>query len=280
MPPSADRITTMPYALESTGEWERLERQSMLPHYDFTKELRDLVVRSGDLVLDAGCGSGIVTRYLAEQNPGARVVGCDFAAERLEITKEAAAHLPNARFEVQDLASLGFPERSFDAIVCRYVLQHINKDARDKALKEMLRCLKPNGRLHIIDFDGTLYNLYPQPPRVAKVLSRLEAANLVDLRIGRKLPAMLVDAGYVGIQWRIETLQFSGEELEQEVEMMRARLRNARGFLTSFLGSTRKFESFERGFLEALRDPRTVYFYNKFIATGLKQGSQGLALVK
>ena len=92
----------MGYALESKTEFERLEHQSTFPKYDYKKELEGFTTLSpGSTVLDAGCGSGVVSRYLATSNPNANVIGCDFSKQRVELARDAAQSIPNVSFETK-----------------------------------------------------------------------------------------------------------------------------------------------------------------------------------
>lgn len=266
----------MSYVLENLSEWERLEFQSTLPQYDYKKELKDFEVRQGSKILDAGCGSGVVTRYLAKLFPSAQIVGCDLASDRIQRSiqhsKEESSSDPsgmsaNISFDVQDLSSLSYPSLSFDGIVCRYVLQHLSEEKRAQVLSGFHRCLKPGGYLHLIDYDGPFHNLFPQPPLVEEVLKKLELNPNLDLQIGRKLPALAIDAGFSKLKWRMELVEFQGESLAQETELLKTRLDYAQPFLTGLLGDSNKAQAFKKEFINALSDPRAVYFYNKVIVS-------------
>ena len=258
------------YILEDRTEFERLERQSTYPAYDYRVELAGFNPGKNARILDAGCGSGVVSRYLAKQFPDSQVVGCDFSAGRLSCAGEAAAGISNLGFETQDLTAIKFPDHSFDAIVCRYVVEHVANGKRETVMSELHRVLKPGGTILVIDGDGILFNIYPQPPFVAEILAALSRSCPVDLMVGRKLNAMMVQAGFTKVSWRAETMQFHGECLDQEIEMTEQRLRNAAPFMISFLGSEAKAMQFTQEYVEALKLPETVLFYNKFLVTGQK----------
>jgi 2-polyprenyl-3-methyl-5-hydroxy-6-metoxy-1,4-benzoquinol methylase len=77
-------------------------------------------------ILDAGCGGGDHTFYLARQYADAAVLGIDRNSESIQRNAEVADHLgiSNVRFEVGDLTSLPFESR-FDLAICIDVLEHI-----------------------------------------------------------------------------------------------------------------------------------------------------------
>ena len=131
----------------------------------------------------------------------------------------------------------------------------------------------------MIDFDGTLYNLYPQPETVERVLKLFEEKNLVDLRIGRKLPSYFTNAGFQAVYWRIDTIECHGESMRQEIELMEGRLENFKSFLMDLLQDKKLTEQFVTEYLDAMKDPRAVLFYNKFIVSGKKPESE-LKLIK
>jgi SAM-dependent methyltransferase len=119
-----------------------------------TVELDELGVRSGDRVLDLGCGAGRHT-YAALQR-GAQVVAVDLdlsslqevalmcaaLAEVGEAPPEASAHFVRA-----DATLLPFADHSFDRVIVSEVLEHIPQDGQ--AIAEIARVLDPRGRAAI-----------------------------------------------------------------------------------------------------------------------------------
>ena len=97
---------------------------------------------AGSSVLDAGCGTGRHTAFLAGK--GHDVVGIDSSPEMLAI---AAAKVPAARFELAELERIPLPDGSIDAAVCGLVLSHA-RDIRP-GVTELARILRPGGRLVI-----------------------------------------------------------------------------------------------------------------------------------
>ncbi|MBI2606613.1 MAG: class I SAM-dependent methyltransferase [Deltaproteobacteria bacterium] len=272
----------MPYVLEAKTEFERLEQQSSFSKYDYEKEFSrsGIIIESGQRVLDAGCGSGIVSRYFAKMYPKAMVTGCDISDERIERARQEAADLPNLDFQVQDLSHLAFENESFNLIFCRYVLQHLPQKIRHPALIELARCLKPRGQICVIDFDGPFYNIYPQTEFIADVLQKLETEAPFDLRVGRKLPHLLHTAGFKEIHWQIETIEGRGKILDDEKQLIPPKIDHAMPFLSEFLGSIALAQRFKNEYLGLLNQPDLVLFYNKFIVTAKKTTAVTLRLMK
>lgn len=260
----------MSYELKhSVQEFERLERQSSLL-YDYREELKDLALKNGAFVLDAGCGSGVVSRHLAARFPTSRVIACDYTASLLTQAREAAGDIPNLAFEEQDLKQLSYPDGQFDLVVCRFVLHHQDSVSLDKLVAELARVLKPGGEIVLIDVDGFLLNLYPQTPFVAECLRRLAAAGEKDLYVGRKIPYLLSEAGLASVSWRLETLDSQGESKMDYLELIQNRFRVAPAFYERALGGEEPSLKFFQAYLECLGHPQAVYFFHKFIVRAVK----------
>jgi ubiquinone/menaquinone biosynthesis C-methylase UbiE len=114
-----------------------------LPYQRLLADLiKVLEVKRGDLILDAGSGTGNLSILLREY--GAKPTGYDFSAKALEIhlrkDKDAEVYLGDLRNK------LPFPDNYFDKIVSNNVLYTINKKDRLAILKEFYRILKGDGK--------------------------------------------------------------------------------------------------------------------------------------
>lgn len=96
-------------------------------------------------VLDAGCGTGAVTRLLVELLPGAHLAGVDQSASSIRIAKNLS--LRNVEFRRRNLCNgLGW-YRQFDLAFCHGGLRHL--DRVKAALTTLVGSLAKNGLLHI-----------------------------------------------------------------------------------------------------------------------------------
>jgi SAM-dependent methyltransferase len=106
-----------------------------LKRYDFVREYCD-----GADVLDAGCGVGYGTAYLAEV--AASVVGVDVSAEAIAYAARRYAG-PRVSFRQMDVTALELTNASFDVVCSFETLEHVN-DA-GAAVREAARVLRPGG---------------------------------------------------------------------------------------------------------------------------------------
>ncbi|HZO06310.1 MAG TPA: methyltransferase domain-containing protein, partial [Solirubrobacterales bacterium] len=114
-----------------------------VPHEEWAEAvLERLPLRGEETVLDAGCGTGRVTRMLVERLPDGRVIAVDGSAAMVEKVREVLR--PQDEAFVADLSALEL-EQPVDAIVSSAVFHWI-KD-HDELFRRMRACLKPGGRL-------------------------------------------------------------------------------------------------------------------------------------
>ncbi len=97
-------------------------------------------------VLDVGCGTGRLARWIAERlGPKGSVVGIDPLEHRIDVARSRAG---GVRFEVGQAEELGaFADSSFDAVCLSAVLHWVSDKAR--ALAEIHRVLRPGGRVAV-----------------------------------------------------------------------------------------------------------------------------------
>jgi SAM-dependent methyltransferase len=110
--------------------------------YDRFSDVIHDYVRAGDVMLDAGCGSGRVFQYHfdAHQRPGL-IFGVD-------MTDEPAGNRNIDAAARADLAALPFRDETFDIAISSHVAEHLTQPER--VFRELSRVLKPGGRLLIL----------------------------------------------------------------------------------------------------------------------------------
>jgi O-antigen biosynthesis protein len=111
------------------------------------------------VVLDAGCGTGYGTAYLAES--ARRVVGVDVSDEALSYAREHYAR-PNVEFLPADLQELGFPSQTFDAVVAFEAVEHLERP--EAFVDHAARVLKPDGVFVVSTPHVAVTNRSPKNP--------------------------------------------------------------------------------------------------------------------
>jgi ubiquinone/menaquinone biosynthesis C-methylase UbiE len=114
-------------------------------------------------ILDAGCGTGVVTLALAQR--GYRVFGID-ASYGMILKASSVGNgdgIANVQFLQGDVRSLPFQDSSVDAIVCLGVITYFKSG--EKVLQELSRVLKPDGILILSILNKTHLIYYLDLPR-------------------------------------------------------------------------------------------------------------------
>jgi SAM-dependent methyltransferase len=102
-------------------------------------------IRTGNRVLDVGCGTGVLAREaLRRVGQDGQVVGLDLNEGMLAV---AARTEPKIEWRLGDAASLPFEDMSFDVVVSQFALMYFPD--RVASLREMWRTLAPGGRLAV-----------------------------------------------------------------------------------------------------------------------------------
>ena len=97
-------------------------------------------ITAKDSVLEIGCGTGLFTGKVFDLT-GAKITATDLSEDLLNLAK---AKNPNAVFMVDDAMKMSFKNETFDVVFGSSVLHHLDMTI---ALKEILRVMKPGGRM-------------------------------------------------------------------------------------------------------------------------------------
>lgn len=110
------------------------------------KIIKELNPRSGEKIIDLGCGTGYYLYLLSSLPIGLHLSGLD-NDEKAMIEAKQLLRDKNIKFVVGDLHKMPFEDESFDKAVMSEVLEHVANDTL--VLKEVFRILKQNGVLVI-----------------------------------------------------------------------------------------------------------------------------------
>ena len=168
------------------------------------------VVRPGDSVLDAACGTGDFA--VADVRAGAaRVVGVDFSPRMLERARRKA---PQVEWVEGDLLALPFPDATFDAATVGFGARNVAD--LELALRELRRVLRSGGRVAILEITqprGPLRPFYSLwfdrvVPLLGKALPGGSAYTYLPASVKRfpaadALATLMRDAGFAEVRYRL-----------------------------------------------------------------------------
>lgn len=127
----------------------------------------------GQKVLDVACGTGALARAVQQRVASAGyVAGLDANAAMLAVARDLA---PVVEWRQGMAESMPFTDESFDAVVCQFGLMFMD---RGRALREMLRVLRPKGRLVVAVWDS-LHNI-PAYAAEVELLERMAGSRAAD----------------------------------------------------------------------------------------------------
>ena len=153
-------------------------------------------------LLDCGCGPGGISISLAEILNKGNLIGIDIEQSQIEIAEKIALekNVKNIQFKLADIFHLPFADNSFDVVFTHATLYHLNSPV--KALKEMLRVIKPGGIMAAREPDTQAIMLWPQNDlieKAQKLRNEFLAASGTDLTMGRKLRSIFIESGFVNV---------------------------------------------------------------------------------
>jgi len=124
------------------------------------------VAPDGARVLEVGCGPGHLSIRLARQH-GLDVTGLDLDPAMIELARANADRVEDGderrpSFLVGNVASLPFPDRSFDLVVSTLSMHHWSDPTA--GLAEIGRVLRPGARAFVWDFRHGVWPLHAHPP--------------------------------------------------------------------------------------------------------------------
>ena len=145
--PNADVLLA---TMDGTAGWDATHRLR-------SWERAQLHLAQGQRLLDVGCGLGEASLDLAEDlGERGELVGIDASESMLRVARSNARGARfQVRFSVGDACSLDEPDASFDAARSERTLQWLADPAA--AVAEMVRVVRPGGRVSLIDTDWSTF---------------------------------------------------------------------------------------------------------------------------
>jgi 2-polyprenyl-3-methyl-5-hydroxy-6-metoxy-1,4-benzoquinol methylase len=150
-----------------------------------TDTLKDKLPK-GSVVLDVGCGNGVISRSLGELNYN--VLGIDVSEKAIEKANQLNS-LPNVSFKVLSAEQLVAEGKKYDAVICSEVLEHLHNP--ETLLKTLYQSLSDNGFLIVTVPNGS----GPRESFVTKPIISLQKKNNITWKTIKNIKQVL---GYKG----------------------------------------------------------------------------------
>lgn len=177
--------------MEETARWDATVRLR-------SWEQRRLRLAHGERLLDVGCGLGEAALALAQDlGESGEVVGVDISESMLRVARSNAGSVGcRVRFTVGDACSLDEPDGAFDVARSERTLQWLADPAA--AVREMVRVVRPGGRISLIDTDWSTLTIDVGDDAIAAVVREaVQTERGRPSNVGRRLQGLVRDAGCV-----------------------------------------------------------------------------------
>ncbi|MDB5022044.1 MAG: methyltransferase type 11 [Pedobacter sp.] len=205
-------------------KWDAVTMDFLQPMGD--EMVRILNLKDNDQVLDIATGTGEPGLTIAGKVKAGKVVLTDLSEDMLQIARENAAkrQIPNIETSVCDVCSLPFKDYTFDAISCRFGFMFFPDLLT--ASKEMLRVLKPGGKLATAVWNGPEKNFWVTaimavinrnielPPPLPNTPSMFRCAQ------DGMMTELLVDAGFKNIAVEVLPGKIQAQTIDLYWQMM------------------------------------------------------------
>ncbi|MCT4643143.1 MAG: methyltransferase domain-containing protein [Bacteriovoracaceae bacterium] len=258
----------MGYILSGKNEPKRLDDQSSTEEFSLKGELSQIMPKDGSKVLDAGCGSGVLCRYLNQQKLNLQLHGCDISKESLSYAKNNSSK--NINFFTHNFVDSA-PPNQYDVIYNRLVAHHLGEELTYKGYCNLYKSLNNGGKLHVIDVDGIMINIGSSNKQLTQKVYEISQGFQGSFNTARHIPHLLAKIGFKNIKWQIQIMDFQNKDRVLEAIQWKERLTSAKDFLLNFFDSEFEVHKFIKNYTEEISKETTVLFYNKFIISAQKE---------
>jgi SAM-dependent methyltransferase len=196
---TADRALDYSLGVDE-AERARLLAQGEIHRGEAAQLLDRIGVGPGTRAVDVGCGPLGVLDVLAERvGRSGTVTGVDRAAPFLAMAARSLHErgLDHVRLVEADATATGLPSDTYDLVHERLLLNNVPRPG--DVVAEMVRIVRPGGRVALQDMDWISWTCVPAHPDWDRLTGLAAAAWSGDVRIGRQLPALLRAAGLVDV---------------------------------------------------------------------------------
>ena len=191
---------------QRAAEAERLDLQARVLFPLERDALGEHGLSAGQTLLDLGCGQGTFLSLLAQAFAGMRCIGVDRNPNLLAAARTRPGIAAVSCCDLADPAALlqELERHRPDAVLCRFVLQHMSPGEREALLHTLARyAARRPLRVVLADVDsGTSFFEPPSPllTEAREALAALQAREGGDRKIGARLAELLHEAGFTAVR--------------------------------------------------------------------------------
>lgn len=254
------------------AEYVRLKEQALMGWEKEYRNLKWFGLEDGMKVLEAGSGPGFVTEKLLEDFPTSHITGLDIDDGLLERARQRLRHVPASRLSMHQASvyKTGLPDNHFDFVIARLLFLHLHDPWQ--AVEELRRVLKPGGKLVITDIDDGVFGAI-QPdveslPSILKKLSKAQASRGGNRHIGRSLPRILSQTGFIDVDMDavIQHSDLHGREgFNRQLDSNRFTRFYENGIITKH-----EYDELTESYVNFIRSPESFAMMVFFMACGTK----------
>ena len=248
---------------------KKLELQALETAEERLPLYLEVGLKDSQLVLDVGCGSGFVTRDIAQLTKGI-VIAIDGSKHLIDVAKKVLKDYTNARLFIADAQLMPFEDETFNIVTCNLTLMWAEDP--QKVVCEMARITKPKGKILASlepDYGGKIH--WPENQKIDPLFAgetiRKKGG---DPHIGRKLRQLFVSAG-------LETKIGIGNNRIWSCEEDKQYYLHSRDFYIKVMKdaklSEKEIDNWEYEYLKSLDEGIQLNFFPQFYAIGIKPKS-------
>jgi len=230
----------------------KLELQALETSEERTPLYEEVGLKDAKLVLDVGCGSGTVTKDIANYSKG-KIISVDGSKYMIKVASNVLKNNKNIELLISSAESLPFENNVFDIITCNLLLMWANNP--QIVVNEMARVVKTGGKVLASlepDYGGKLH--YPENPKIDPIFAgKAIRKKGGDPHIGRKLRLLFVRAG-----------------LSTKIGIGNNRICYIKTLKDAGL-SEKEIDKWEYEYLKSLDDGIQLNFFPQFYAIGIKK---------
>lgn len=250
-------------------DWVRRLKEQAEETKEYRHRLYEKVeVKTKRDILDAGCGTGVITADIASLTTG-DVIGIDIDSEKLEQAKILVSD--SVTLLEADVLQLPFKDETFDLVIFSVLLIYIKNQQR--AVNEMARVTKKNGIVLATtepDYAGAIF--YPENEMYSLFLKDLEEMG-ADFCTGRKLRSLFSKAGLqTEIGLHTEYFDMMNKDTKEQVTLFLDHFWFTEKLLRKHNWIDEEIETYKQERVQLIETNQLFYYLPTFYAIGKKCG--------